>query len=89
MKITKTFGMTISGNYQSYKFETSADTDTDEPRWGGLSAEAVSLHLSAMVVAHTEDDVQKYAAADPNFAAVLGTRNTELEKVRVRQAHTS
>jgi hypothetical protein len=85
MKIGKTFGMTISGNYQSYKFETSMELNTDD--FPSTPPDGLEAKLTDLVVKSTEDDIKKYAANDSNFSAVLGTRNAELEKVRVRQAH--
>ena len=82
MKISKTFGMTISGAYQSYKFETSIETDA--------ASEEMSAVASALVVItknSTLQDVDAYAKNDKDFAIVLATRNKELEKLRVRESY--
>lgn len=82
MKISKSFVERISGNYQTYEFQTGIE----------LEVENLSLNSSSKEREDTENflfescknavnrDIEAFAAEDQNFRTVLLSRDKELEK---------
>lgn len=83
MKITKTFGMTISGAYQSYRFENALETDIP-----GSDISAASASITQTLIDCIEVDIKNYATNDKDFAIVLSARNNELEKLRKKESYS-
>jgi len=79
MKVSKTFGMTISGAYQSYVFSTTIETDNSE---ADVDPTVEAEVLTDFVRKATEADIASLLKADPNFAVVYAVRDESLEKQR-------
>jgi hypothetical protein len=94
MKVTKSFEMTISGKYQSYKLGTSMEMDLPESAraaGGGQyvtcsdSKDEAELFLS--VVNSTMADIDQLQTTDPNFGLVYQARQEELDKFKIYLAN--
>lgn len=87
MKISKSFTARISGNYQTYEFQTGIEVEglfnTEEER-KNLEDDLFNTCKNAV-----NRDVAAFAAEDQNFRVVLLSRDKELEKVmKVHNAST-
>ena len=75
MKISKFFEMTVSGNYQSYKFASGVEEEyPSESNDLQPTAEA----LQEVVVQMVMDDIKKQTEIDPEFAIILASRSQAL-----------
>jgi hypothetical protein len=75
MKISKFFEMTISGNYQSYKFASGVEEDYPSE---SNDLQPTSEALQDVVVRMVLDDIKKQTEIDSEFAVVLAARSQAL-----------
>jgi hypothetical protein len=79
MKISKSFVNRISGNYQTYEFQTGIEVDVEqniEVKRQDLENELFEICKQAV-----KRDIIAFASEDQNFRTVLLSRDKELEKV--------
>jgi len=83
--ISKSFGMKINAEYQSYNFGTSMSIDVcekdlavDEDR---KSISQWADWLCKTVIDATIIDIRAFAESNDNFRVVLASRNTSIEKL--------
>jgi len=80
MKISKSFTVRISGNYQTYEFQTGLEVEglfnTEEEERKNLEDDLFNTCKNAV-----NRNIAAFAAEDQNFRVVLLSRDKELEKV--------
>jgi hypothetical protein len=85
MKISKSFEMTISGNYQSYKFGSSLEQEYSDESDFKLTSD----DLQALAVQMVSDDIKKQAEVDPDFSVVLAARSQSLLRDKLVREKTN
>jgi hypothetical protein len=82
MKISKSFVMRISGNYQTYEFQTGIEYDRATGDLGFENKERKDEEdvLFEICKQSVNRDIASFAAEDQNFRTVLLSRDKELEK---------
>jgi hypothetical protein len=78
MKITKTFGMTLSAKYQSYTFSTTVEAEFPQDS----DAEKMNSDLSEAAVNATLNDIESFMDKDSDFKAVFFARQDELDRFK-------
>jgi len=83
MKISKSFVTRISGNYQTYEFQTGIELEVEGIDASSLDTErekVIENNLFQVCKNAVNRDVAAFAAEDSNFRVVLLSRDKELEK---------
>lgn len=85
MQITKTFGMAVSANYQTYRFESTLSMDTSDLNKVGIDCttpEAAENYIGDKVISMVHADIDAYASVNPDFNLVWSAREREFAKYR-------
>ncbi len=80
MLIKKSFEVTLSGAYQSYKFSTSIEREINVNPDDTDAVNKASDDLMAVVIDIVEKDIEAYKLKDDKFKTVLNVRADALTK---------
>ena len=88
MKIGKSFEMTVSAKYQSYRFATSLEEDYPDALTLDVIT-SISDKLLALAVNLTMADIERQASVDPDFETVWAIRSKDLAQTKFLQNKTA